>query len=296
MIDRKSLIGFIIIAFAISWPLFLVPLFLSGMDPVQKQLITQGSWALAMWGPGIAAIISTVLVAKQPFRTLRLNTLGPRRFYLWAWFLPVVLAIVGGLFTVLFGIAKLDLGFTLIRESMALAPGAENLPAGLIAGAQILLALTLAPFFNMIFALGEELGWRGFLLPKLLPLGQWKAFPLSGIIWGLWHAPAVAQGLNYPGYPIAGIFMMIVFTVLLGTIFSWLFLNTRSPWVAALAHGSINAVAGLPLLFLQPGFNMAFGGTIATPTAWLAMGIFILWLIWTKRLPVQTEPGETGAG
>jgi hypothetical protein len=73
-------------------------------------------------------------------------------------------------------------------------------------------------------------------------------------------------------------------------------LNTKSPWVAALAHGSINAVAGLPVLFFKPGFNIAFGGTIATPIAWLGMGLFIFWLVRTKRLPVLTSLNETGAG
>ena len=88
---------------------------------------------------------------------------------------------------------------------------------------------------------------------------------------------------------------MIVFCVLLGVIFSWLYLNTKSPWVAALAHGAVNAVAGLPVLFFQPGFNMALGGTIAAPTAWIGLVVFIAWLMWTKRLPVQSPVAETGA-
>jgi uncharacterized Tic20 family protein len=86
--------------------------------------------------------------------------------------------------------------------------------------------------------------------------------------------------------------MMIIFCILLGTIFSWLYLNTKSPWVAALAHGSINASAGLPILFLKPGFNMAFGGTIATPVAWIGMVLFIAWLVMTKRLPVLDQTFE----
>jgi len=72
---------------------------------------------------------------------------------------------------------------------------------------------------------------------------------------------------------ILGIFMMIVFCILLGSIFSWLYLNTKSPWVAALGHGSVNAVAGLPVLFFQPEFNMALGGTLASPVAWIGMGL-----------------------
>jgi membrane protease YdiL (CAAX protease family) len=287
--ERKSLTWFFGITFLISWPLFMAPLLFGEMEPVNKQLMTQGLWAIAMWGPGIAAIVTTIFIMKQPFKSLRLNTLGPKRFYLWAWFLPIGLSIIGGLLTLLFGVAKLDLNFTMIRESMASAAGGTSVPAEVIIAMQVLLALTLAPFINILFALGEELGWRGFLLPRLMQLGQWKAILISGIIWGVWHAPAIAQGHNYPGYPILGIFMMIVFCVLLGTILSWLYLNTKSPWVAALAHGSVNAVAGLPILFFESGFNMAIGGTLAAPVAWIGIGLFIVWLITTKRLPVPDQ-------
>lgn len=296
MLERKPLAWFLIITFLNSWPLFLAPLLFEGMDPATKQLLSQGLWALAMWGPGIAAILTTLFVAKKPFSSLRLNTLGPKRYYLWAWLLPIVLTIMGGLLTLLFGMAKLDMNFTMIRDSAVSVAGGANIPAGIIVLALILFAFTLAPFINLLFALGEELGWRGFLLPYLMPLGQWKAILISGIIWGFWHAPAIIQGLNYPGYPILGIFMMIVFCVLLGAIFSWLYLNTKSPWVVALAHGAVNAVAGLPVLFFQPGFNMALGGTIAAPTAWIGMALFIAWLAWTKRLPVQNQVEETVAG
>lgn len=290
MLERKSLAWFLAITFLISWPLFLAPLLFGEMNPVNKQLMIQGLWALAMWGPGIAAIITTLFVAKKSFSSLRLNTLGPKRFYLWAWLLPIALTLIGGLLTLLFGIAKLDMNFTMIRDAMA-----SEIPIGVIVLAQILLAITLAPLINVLFALGEELGWRGFLLPLLMPLGQWKAILISGVIWGVWHAPVILQGHNYPGYPIPGVFMMIVFCVLLGVIFSWMYLNTKSPWVAALAHGSVNAVAGLPILFFQPNFNMAFGGTLAAPTAWIGMALFIAWLAWTKRLPAQNQVEETGA-
>ncbi|MHB8776842.1 MAG: CPBP family intramembrane glutamic endopeptidase [Anaerolineales bacterium] len=296
MLERKSLTWFLTITFLISWPLFLAPLLFGEMDPVNKQLMTQGVWALAMWGPGIAAIVTTLVVAKNPFSSLRLNTLGPKRFYLWAWFLPIVLTIAGGLTTLLFGMAKLDMNFTMIRDAMASAASGGEIPIGVIVISQIVLAILLAPFFNMLFTLGEELGWRGFLLPHLMPLGQWKAILVSGVIWGFWHAPVIMQGHNYPGYPILGVFMMIVFCVLLGAIFSWMYLNTKSPWVAALAHGSVNAVAGLPILFFQSDFNLAFGGTIAAPIAWIGMALFIAWLAWTKRLPAQNQVEETVAG
>jgi len=287
MTDRKLLMWFLAIAFPISWILFVTPLSLHGLPAPTQQSITVGAWALAMWGPGLAAIITTTLIARQPFSTLRLNALGPKRFYVWALLLPTVLVIVTGVLTVGFGIAQFDPTFQLIRESMKNAPGAADINPLIVISAQAGIAILIAPFFNMVFALGEELGWRGFLLPHLLPLGQWKAIILTGVIWGIWHEPAIVQGLNYPGYPLLGIFMMILFCVLLGIIFGWLYLNTRSPWVTALAHGAVNAVAGLPVLFLRPGFNVAFGGTIATFPGWIAMIAFIGWLIASKRLPVK---------
>lgn len=293
MLERKSLAWFLVITFLFSWALFLAPLALGNMDAAAKQLAVTGFWSLAMWGPGIAAILATRFVAKKPFRSLRLNTLGPRRFYLWAWLLPIGLTIVGGLFTLLFGMAKLDLKFTMIRTAMESAPGGGEVPAYVVAAIQMLFAVTLAPLLNTLFALGEELGWRGYLLPQLMPLGQWKAILWSGFIWGVWHAPVIAQGHNYPGYPVLGVFMMIVFCILLGAILAWMYLNTKSPWAAALAHGSVNAVAGLPVLFFEPGFDMALGGTLAAPTAWIGMALFIAWLVWTKRLPVQGQAGET---
>lgn len=292
MLERKSITFFLVMSFVFSWMLFLAPLTLGDdVDAATKQLATQGLWAIAMWGPGLAAIFITLFVAKQPFSSLRLNSLGTKRFYLWAWFLPAVLTLLGGVFTLVFGVAKLDLNFTMIREALSAAPEGAEISPTVIVVSQTLLALTLAPFLNVLFTMGEELGWRGFLLPRLLPLGQWKAVLWSGFIWGVWHAPAIVQGHNYPGYPILGVFMMIVFCILIGAIISWLYLNTKSPWVAALAHGSINAVAGVPVLFLAPGFNIAFGGTLAAPTAWIGMIVFIAWLVWTKRFPVTEEAG-----
>ncbi|MBN1303356.1 MAG: CPBP family intramembrane metalloprotease [Anaerolineales bacterium] len=243
-------------------------------------------FALAMWGPGIAAMVAN-RISGRPFSALRLNTLGPKRYYLWALFLFPVLSLLTILTTILIGAGHFDVNFTLIREAMADAPGVDRLDIRLILAIQIVSAVLVAPFFNSLLALGEELGWRGFLLPRLMPLGQWPAILLSGVIWGFWHAPAVVQGLNYPGYPILGIFMMIVFCVLAGIILSWLYLNTRSPWSAALGHGSINAVAGLPVMFLVPGLDMAFGGTLSSVAGWIPLLLFVVWTMWIKKRPFQ---------
>ncbi len=292
MLERKNVAWYLVIAFTFSWIFFVLPLILPGLGSQTRQSITLLVWSVGMFGPGIAALSVNRFVARQPIRTLRLNTLGPKYYYLWAWFLPALLSAVTGLLTVLFGLAEFDPEFSLVRDSMTNAPGGANIEPLLVIVVQSAFAILLAPFVNVLFGLGEELGWRGYLLPRLLPLGQWKAILISGVIWGLWHAPVIVQGHNYPGYPLSGILMMIALTTLLGTIFAWLYLKTLSPWAPALGHGAFNAVAGLPVMFLKPGFNMAFGGTLATFPAWIAMAIFIAWLIWTKRLPVKDQPAS----
>jgi membrane protease YdiL (CAAX protease family) len=287
MIDTKPIVKFLVIAFAISWTLFLLPLAFTGLGDQVLGSIRLIAWAVAMWGPGVAALLVTILVEKKPIRTLRLNVLGPKRFYLWAWFLPPLLAAAAIPLSIALGLARYDPNLTILQQMV------DQMPAGQAISAQMLLIIQLAqgiligPLINVIFTLGEELGWRGFLLPRLEPLGQWKAILISGVIWGVWHAPVIAQGFNYPGHPIAGIFFMIVFTVLLGALMSWLYFATRSTWAPAFGHASINAWGGLPLIFLVAGYNPLFGGTIASVAGWIVIGLFICLLVLTKQLPVR---------
>jgi membrane protease YdiL (CAAX protease family) len=292
MLERKPLRWFLVIAFAISWPLFLAPLLFPGLDSNVRLFAIQGVWALAMWGPGIAALVATLAVAKQSFTSLRLNTLGLRRYYLWAWLLPPVMVVFSGLLTMLLRTGRLDIEFKFMQQMMSQAGTQLPVSTGMLVLIQIVQALLLAPLINIVFTMGEELGWRGFLLPRLMPLGQWKALLISGTIWGVWHAPVIAQGYNYPDHPILGILLMTVFCTLFGIIIGWMYLNTRSPWVAALGHASLNAWAGLPFFFLEPGFDTALGGTLTSLPGWVVMCLFIVWLVLTKRLPVQT-PTET---
>ena len=291
MVARKPLIVFLLIAFAISWLLFCLPW--PFKDNPNFAIIMQGTWAIAMWGPGLAAILTTLFVEKQPLSSLRLKTLGPRKYYVWAWLLPPVLTLLALAVTILLSTGQFDPDLSMMNQILASAPAGTQLPSASQAiSIQLLFAITLAPFINMLFALGEELGWRGFLLPHLLPLGQWPAILISGAIWGFWHAPTTLLfGYNFPMHPYLGVLFMMIGCTLLGTILSWLYLNTRSPWTTALAHGAVNAAPGVAIFFLKPGFDTAFGGTLLGLAGWISMGFFIAWLMLSKRLPVpQTDP------
>jgi membrane protease YdiL (CAAX protease family) len=244
------------------------------------------AWAVAMWMPGMAAILVTRFVAREKISSLNLGQLGPKKYYLWAWLVFLGLSICTGLLTIALRAGQFDPTFTLIRESMADAPGGDILPAWGIVIIQVIFSLTLAPLINTLLALGEELGWRGYLLPELLSLGTGKAILISGVIWGIWHAPAILQGLNYPSMPVPGVFIMIVFTVLSGAILSWLYLNTRSPWTPAFGHGVLNATAGISFLFMKD-VDIAIGGSLTSVIGIIPLGIFVGGLVWTKRLQVR---------
>jgi membrane protease YdiL (CAAX protease family) len=291
--NRKSLITFLIITFGLAWTLFCIPLaFKSDPQSTTYLAVWQVCFMAAMWAPGLGAIFATHLVEKQPvIKTLRLNTLGPKRFYLLAWFLPALMVTITIGVSALLGTGAIDTNLTFLRESLAKAPAGANLPpVEILVLAQTAFALILAPFINLPFAFGEELGWRGFLLPKLMPLGQWKAILVSGFIWGIWHAPTtLLYGYNFPQHPILGLLLLPFGFTLLGTILSWLTLKTRSPWVAGLGHGAFNATAGLSFFFLKPGFDTALAGSPLGLAGWIPMAAVVALLVWTRRLPV-TDP------
>lgn len=283
--NRRALTIFLVITFCLAWLLFLIPLAVGEPQSSLRQTVMIMAFTAAMWAPGIGAIVATRYGLRQPLASLNLRRLGERKAYLWAWLLPPALAIIAGVFTYLFGLGRLDLEFTLIKEAMRNAPGGQAVPAWLVVLIQAGLSLTLAPLFNTLFGLGEELGWRGFLLPQLLPLGQGRAIWISGAVWGVWHAPAILQGHNYPSQPVLGVLFMTIFCILMGIIFSWLYLRTRSPWAPALAHGSLNATAGLPMLFLQD-VDLTYGGTVLSLAGWIGIAGFVIWLYGSRRLPV----------
>jgi membrane protease YdiL (CAAX protease family) len=92
-------------------------------------------------------------------------------------------------------------------------------------------------------ALGEEIGWRGFLYPRLrAKLGDTLAVLAVGVIWGVWHAPLLLLGYNYPTLaPGWRLVWMSVFCIELTAILAWVRQRSRSVWPAAIGHGTVNA-------------------------------------------------------
>ena len=198
----------------------------------------QLGFSLCMLTPALAVVL-TKCITHEGWSDIafRPNLRGHLRFYLLAWFGPSLLILAGSAF------------YYLCRP----AEYSSSLMIPATAGA-LLFAMLIAPLLNIIFCAGEELGWRGYLLPKLLQRhGMPKALLFSGLIWGLWHAPIIAMGhnygLGYPGWPWLGIVAMILFCIVTGCLFAYVTLRSGTFWPAALAHGALNGMASSGLIF-----------------------------------------------
>jgi membrane protease YdiL (CAAX protease family) len=274
-----------LIAFGLSWLLW-GSVWLAGIP------LKSGAGVLlvafGMWGPGLSALIVTRRVFGESWRTTTLDRLGRKRYYLWAWLLPAAGTAIAALLTVAFGVAALDPQFLTLQDLMNSQGIAASIPPEALLVIQTVVGVLLAPLVNAPFTVGEEIGWRGFLLPRLMQLGirQWPALLISGAVWGLWHAPIVLQGHNYPDHPYLGIVMMTVFTMLLAVIFGWLQLASGSVWVPAAAHGALNGIAGVPILILSP-HDATLGGTLASIIGWIPIAVFVAWLVYSRRVPVR---------
>lgn len=197
--------------------------------------------------------------------------------------MPLIL-IVGLGVMALTGAVTLDLtdfsGFAQALQT-GVPAGIELPPVQLLVALQ-LASIPLAAVINAPFAFGEEVGWRGWLLPALRPLGTWPALLVSGAFWGLWHAPLILLGYNFAEPNPLGVVLMIVACSLFGVILGWSRLRTASVWPAVFAHGAFNASAGVGVLLVaadSPVPSAAIAGPLGAVT-WvvfaLAIGVLLV--------------------
>ena len=143
----------------------------------------------------------------------------------------------------------------LMAQTSAKAPERPLPPAGVLLPALAVQTVVGGCTINAALALGEETGWRGWLLGALAPLGPWRAVALTGAVWGLWHAPLIVMGYEYASQipAVAGIGLFTLFCMGLGTLLAWLRTRSGSILPAAITHGSLNACALFPMNLLAPG-------------------------------------------
>ena len=148
-------------------------------------------------GPAVAAVTCALLFDKGR----RMEALGFRQpfniWLFWAWLAPTLM----------------------VAGTLAITLALSGRGYEAVGGTSIVIALLLTPLVNTPLLLGEELGWRGWLWDRWRGLGFWRNVVATGVVWGLWHAPIVALGHNYPGQPVSGPLLMVLVTLLLAPTF-----------------------------------------------------------------------------
>lgn len=114
---------------------------------------------------------------------------------------------------------------------------------------------------NALFAMGEEIAWRGWLLKQYEGTSFLKTSLLIAVIWGLWHSPLILMGHNYPAHPVAGVFMMVAFCAVLTPLIMYIRIKAHSVVAAAILHGTVNAGAGISAVYLANYNDLLCGST-----------------------------------
>lgn len=183
------------------------------------------------------------------------------------------------------------LPFALLAATLAIATSTgtyrfhEPFPAGPLVSELITNTVTFVPLLVLVF--GEEWGW-GYLLTRLLPLGLLRGILLSGLIWGLFHAPLTLQGYLYLDLPgPVGAALFTVGSILLGCVMAWIRIASGSLWPAVILHGSSNllvnpipAVVGAAVDPRATAFHTSIPGSWPS---WIALSTVIAVLVVTGR-------------
>ncbi len=282
---------FLIITCALDWTLILI---FQGMHGRWNTPVATIIGAIYMFGPFTGAVVVQKLLYREELKSSLGISFKLNRWWFLGWLIPPALALSAyGISLLLPGVSySPDMHGLLERYTNVLSPEELEklriqiettagpylfwimLGQGLLAGTTI----------NALAAFGEEAGWRGFLYHELRSWNFWPMSLLIGFIWGVWHFPIILMGHNYPQHPVAGVFVMIAFCMLLAPLIGYIRLKSGSVIAAAIFHGTINGTAGLSLVFLKGGADLTVGITGAAGLGALLAANLLLFILEGKNL------------
>ena len=266
---KQVIAAYLVLVFALS-SIFWYIISARPQFAVDSGLLRYSS-ALLMWCPAVAAIVTRLFFQRN------LDGFGFTIGELRWWLLAIVIPIAVGL--VMFGTAWVT----------GIAPFLPDKAAALLAVPQaILTALCL----SIILATGEEIGWRGLLVPEL---GRFTTFTWiaigSAFIWFCWHLPLMLAGVYGDGsaYSIVMFFLSMIGG---STLFAWIRLRSGSIFTAALLHGFWNY--SIEKFYPAITATTAAGSAMLGEFGWYALLISIVigLLFWHLRymLPAMPKP------
>ena len=272
-IIRKRVIIYTILTFLLVWGV-MIPYLICGGEYNSKAM--ELMLIYSMLCPALSVIITRKITNEGYDMT------GPKSmklgidlrnkkwiFYILAFILPIVYFDLGEL--IYYAIFPKTLDFSQLNNLGIPKKLLFLLPLSVIA----------STFIFSFGALGEEIGWRGYLYPKLEELfGTTKAVIIGGIIWGVWHYPALYAGHNfghnYIGEPWTGFIVFTIFTIVVGAILYYFTKRTDSVWGAAFMHAANNAFSSATILGLAYSDKKISGLALESPIRLLIISIPVI--------------------
>jgi membrane protease YdiL (CAAX protease family) len=191
----------------------------------------------AMWSPGLAAF-ATKRIFGESVRELPWK-FGPSRYAWLGYVIPILYTVPLYLIVWLTGLGAFNMS---ILSKIAVDFGWQNFPAGVTLTLFVILTATLGLVGKLSRALGEEIGWRGFLVPELAKVTSFPMVGLiSGLMWAVYHYPVLLfADYNAGGPAWFGLSCFTITVVADSFILAWLVLRSQSLWPAAIFHASHN--------------------------------------------------------
>lgn len=253
---RAQMMKYLVWTFALAYIIQFIAAPLYHRNRAVGQLVI----AAMMFVPALGVVLSGAGLRDMGWRPqIRRNV----KYFLIAWFAPVVLTVLGAALYFLIFPGHFELSGDYIAASGGPEALRQMAEQGISYPMYVIITgiacITYAPLINTFVALGEEIGWRGFLYPQLKAgFGRKRGRLLGGVIWGAWHWPliwligyeygaAAGNAIGYIGFPVTGILLFCVITVAWGILHDLLYEKSGSIWAPSLLHGAINAAAALPL-------------------------------------------------
>jgi uncharacterized protein len=259
-----------------------------------------GVWTLLplMWTPAAASVVAR-LVLREGFADVSFRFGGRRTFkmILLALVFPIIIGLVAYGIAWATGLAQFD---PQPKGLFASFVGDTASPVTLFVGMVAEFA-TLGAIVGAVYAAGEEIGWRGYMLTRLIDAGVPRPVLASGLIWGLWHTPLILAGMYAAGsWPVVSTVLFMVQITSTGFVIARMRLETGSIWPAIAQHGAWNSI-------IQGPFDLAIKSSGAGATLWVgeegilvAITMVVAAVIfsrghWTIRRVPEVQQGEVAA-
>jgi uncharacterized protein len=247
--------------------------------------LSPGFALFAIWSctPTVAALIMLLVVTREGYSKQGWKFLGLHRLGLNVWWIA-------------FGVTLL---ITVAASAIVWATPLASfiVPEGGIVDPVISFLIQVV-LFTLTFSLAEEIGIRGYLLPKLLALGRTRALALSGLVFATWHMPLILLTPVFPvGNKLISLPLFYATVVAASFVYGYLRIYTGSVWPASMAHAVHNAAWGALGAFTATSYPVIVNKYLVGDYGLLILVGAVIGAIWlNRRLMGRSTPGEPRPG